>query len=85
MKVIASFNASAGNESVGDMWTEEAIFDESATLLDVLKWAKMVDEYDANNFDDSGPSMKRFTNHRRNLRLSIAQEPKSQPADAGKE
>ena len=77
MKVIASFNESAGNETVGEMWTEEAIFDEAATLIDVLKWAKMVQEYDANNFDASGPSMQRFTNHRRNVRLSIAQEPKA--------
>ena len=77
MKVIASFNASVGNESVGDMWTEEAIFDETATLLDVLKWAKMVEEYSADPFNPSDQKTERFTNHRRNVRLSIAQEPKA--------
>ncbi len=30
---------SAGNESVGEMWDETKIFDETATLEDVMRWA----------------------------------------------
>jgi len=30
---------SAGNESVGEMWKETKIFDENATLKEVMKWA----------------------------------------------
>lgn len=39
MKVCAMIDRSAGNESVGEMWTETAEFDESATLEQVIKWA----------------------------------------------
>lgn len=40
MKVCAMVDRSAGNESVGEMWTETAEFDESATLTDVFMWAR---------------------------------------------
>ena len=74
MKVIASFDASAGNESVGDMWTETAIFDMDTPISKVLEWAKM--SYDSDYID---PSLSMFRrNHydfRRNVKLSIAQEP----------
>jgi methanogenic corrinoid protein MtbC1 len=30
---------SAGNESVGDMWQETKVFNDNATLDDVMKWA----------------------------------------------
>lgn len=40
MKVCAMVDRSAGNESVGEMWTETAIFDESATITDVFAWAR---------------------------------------------
>jgi len=35
---------SAGNESVGEMWKETKIFDELATLKDVMDWALSPDE-----------------------------------------
>jgi hypothetical protein len=40
MKICAMVDRSAGNESVGEMWTETAIFDESATISDVFAWAQ---------------------------------------------
>lgn len=38
MKIIAIKHCSVGNESVGEMWKETQIFDEKATVLDVMKW-----------------------------------------------
>ena len=38
-QVVAILDRSAGNESVGEMWQETKIFDQKATLFDVLKWA----------------------------------------------
>ena len=40
MKICAMVDRSAGNESVGEMWTETAVFDESATIADVFAWAR---------------------------------------------
>ena len=39
MKIVAIKECSAGNESVGTEWLETCIFDEDATVKDVLKWA----------------------------------------------
>jgi hypothetical protein len=36
MKVIISVSQSAGNESVGEMWTENHLFETTDTLQDVL-------------------------------------------------
>ena len=38
-EVVAILDRSAGNESVGEMWQETKVFDQKATLFDVLKWA----------------------------------------------
>jgi hypothetical protein len=38
MKIIAIKEMSAGNESVGDMWTETKIFNETDTLADVMEF-----------------------------------------------
>ena len=38
-QVVAILDRSAGNESVGEMWQETKVFDNKATLLDVMKWA----------------------------------------------
>lgn len=62
MKICAMVDRSAGNESVGEMWTETAVFDESATLADVLKWAKATDSA--------------WPNYRVNVKLAVLQEPK---------
>ena len=39
MKIIAIKERAEGNESVGTMWVETAVFDEKSTLGDVMKWA----------------------------------------------
>jgi len=39
MKVIAILDKSAGNDTVGEMWQETAIFDENTPLKEVLLWA----------------------------------------------
>jgi hypothetical protein len=38
MRIIAIVKCSAGNDSVGEMWVETMIFDETATLKDVMAW-----------------------------------------------
>jgi len=38
MKFIAIIERSAGNETVGEVWTETKSFDEEASLLDVYGW-----------------------------------------------
>ncbi len=42
MKIIAMVNRSSGNETVGDMWTETRIFEESQTLLEVYDWVEKI-------------------------------------------
>jgi len=72
MKICAMVDRSAGNESVGDMWTETAEFDEAATLMDVMRWAGIIEE-------TKGKLTGRLfvtTNTTRNVRLSILQNPK---------
>lgn len=38
MKIVAMIDRSAGNDSVGEMWTETKIFDSTATLDSVYEW-----------------------------------------------
>ena len=38
MKIVAMKEQSDGNESVGSMWIETAIFEPTDTLADVLAW-----------------------------------------------
>lgn len=38
MKIIAIKDMSAGNESVGEMWQETKIFNDTDTLFEVMKW-----------------------------------------------
>lgn len=38
MLIVAIKNMSAGNESVGEMWQETRIFDETVTLSKVMEW-----------------------------------------------
>ena len=35
---VVMWEKSAGNESVGEMWIETAVFPETATLADVASW-----------------------------------------------
>ena len=67
MKICAMVDRSAGNESVGEMWTETAVFDDQATLDDVLRWAEIIVE----------PSPHTdYNDIRCNVKLAILQEPK---------
>lgn len=74
MKVCAMVDRSAGNESVGEMWTETAEFDESATLTDVLKWARVITMVD----HGFGAGLERSSNVNTgcNVKLAVLQEPK---------
>ena len=38
-KVIATIHRSDGNETVGEMWNETAIFDKDAPISAVMQWA----------------------------------------------
>ena len=38
MQIVAILDRSAGNELVGEMWIETAIFDENDTLKKVIEW-----------------------------------------------
>ena len=66
MKIIAILHRSAGNESIGDMWRETKVFEETTSLKDVFLWATKT----------SGiiPEEKYYTNFRGHLELTIAQE-----------
>ena len=44
-KYVIIRDMSAGNESVGEMWQETKIFNESATLKDVMDWASEHNEF----------------------------------------
>lgn len=39
-KVIATKEMSAGNESVGDMWTETSTFEKETPIEKIIEWAK---------------------------------------------
>ena len=40
LKVVAVKECAEGNESVGTMWVQTAIFDASQPISDVLKWSE---------------------------------------------
>lgn len=40
MQFVVMLDRSAGNESVGEMWTETKVFNASATLADVDEWVR---------------------------------------------
>ena len=68
MKVVAILDKSAGNETTGEAWQETALFDDTATIADVLNWA--VRRHNSiMNADEIGRS--RF---RGRLQITIAQE-----------
>lgn len=75
MKVCAMVDRSAGNESVGEMWTETAEFDESATLADVLRWARMHYPVITRLGIGKEPETTERIDVQRNVRLAILQDP----------
>lgn len=70
MKVIAMKERSAGNDQVGEMWIDTAIFEPTDSLINVIKWAANFSEFD---FDTLETYQRATTNGR--LMLSIADEP----------
>lgn len=40
MKIVAIFDRSAGNESVGEMWQDTAIFEPNTPVVDIVSWAQ---------------------------------------------
>ena len=66
MKLCAMLDFSAGNESVGEMWTETAEFDDTSTLAEVLLWVGQRKGYD----------LKVCKHYSFNLRLAVLQDPK---------
>lgn len=72
MKVCAMVDRSAGNESVGEMWTETAEFDESVPISRVLEWAGMIRISD--RFTSNEIISERKFNERINVRIAILQE-----------
>jgi len=68
MKVVAMKERTEGNESVGSMWIEAAIFDPRTPLSEVLMWAGR---------HPSGVDPARAGKHGR-LMLSVADEPKKE-------
>lgn len=63
MEYVILVDRSAGNESVGEMWTETKVFPETATLADVTDWVR---ERTHNNILDD----KMFNS---NVRITVSQ------------
>ena len=40
MTVVATKERSAGNESIGDMWTETKVFDKGKPIEEIIAWAR---------------------------------------------
>lgn len=59
MKVVVIRDMSAGNETVGEVWQETKIFEDTATLNEVLKWANNIYDPIVNGL--RGPTRKRIT------------------------
>lgn len=65
-QIVAMINRSAGNESVGDMWTETKIFHPSDTLQNVYTWA-------SERLSASKKFPAKIEDIKLNVKLSIAQ------------
>jgi hypothetical protein len=63
MKIVAILYRSAGNESVGDMWKETKVFEETATIVEIIKWATIT----------CGVDEKYYTQFRGHLEITVAQ------------
>jgi len=63
-KIVIMVDRSAGNETVGEMWTETFIFDESKTLTEVIE------KIDATHKSLDG----KRSNFLHNVRLQIGKE-----------
>ena len=62
-KIVAMIDRSAGNDRVGDMWTETKVFSIHETLNVVYIWATGIPD----------PTVEDVAHVRANIKLSIAQ------------
>ena len=65
LKFVVLLDRSAGNESVGEMWTETCLFSPAATLADVEQWIR----------SRVAPYAKEPGPFSSNVRLTVCQEP----------
>lgn len=65
MKIVALVDRSAGNETVGEMWTETAVFDSGDSIQSVYDWV-------ASRLSLATPSDTII-----NIKLSVLQDPKT--------
>lgn len=61
IKIIAMIDRSAGNDTVGEIWTETKIFEIDTPIFAIYKWAR-----DVTNSDS-------IEHVKANIKLSIAQ------------
>ena len=66
MKVCVRLDRSAGNETVGEMWSETLIVDSETTIEKIFEWADKV--------RGGRDPFSKIRDTRYNLRLSLAQE-----------
>lgn len=64
MDIVATINRSAGNETIGDMWKETAVFPSDTPIAEVMIWAA-----------DKACNVGWEENARFNVQLSLAQKP----------
>jgi hypothetical protein len=69
MKIIATIKRADGNETVGTMWQETAVFQDNQTIRDVFMWASER-TYRTEAFDDSSFLDQKGTN----IILSVGQD-----------
>lgn len=66
MEIVAILDMSAGNESVGEMWTETCVFSHSAPIENILTWAQTV----KCRYNNAAINIHEFKG---NLRITVAQ------------
>lgn len=71
MKIVATLERADGNESVGSMWSETALFDSSTPVAEIMQWASDREYY----YQKEKPPWKEYL--ALNIRLSLAQEPQA--------
>lgn len=72
-KIIATIQKADGNESVGTMWNETAIFDKDTPVSEVMQWAS------DRAYNLSSPSVVSWEEKKSlNVTLTPAQEPNAQ-------
>jgi hypothetical protein len=63
IQIVAMIDRSAGNDTIGDMWTETKIFNSSESLMRVYMWATK----------KKNPTLEDIMRVQANIKLAIAQ------------